>query len=223
MVAEAEYFDPFSEVNGRDIAALLNPRPVVIVGTCGRNEAQSLVAMGASTDPRVPDRAQDSSRKADAAQVAEVNFATVAWITPLSHDPAMIAFSLRRRSKTFELLQATRCCTISTLDASDPTNSELATYCGNVSGNTEDKAAQVAHKLITYTARKGNLLCAPLPNAALSWLACEVESIRPTGDHMLVCLRVHKAATQCGTDSKGRIAATRTLLCTQHDSFARII
>ena len=207
----------FVEVHGRNISALLNPRPVVLIGSY-KNRA---------------------------------NFATVAWVTPLSHDPPLVAFALRPASKTLQDVVDTGCFSVSTLDAS---LLDTARLCGSRSGHTFDKGEQVAHSLEPHmpyrkppaspTGRPADgraadpatglaegiadapCFKAPSPAAripfvegALSILDCEVESVRASGDHSLVIGYVCRALTRCAADEDGAVFATDTLLCTQHHHY----
>lgn len=99
-------------VSGRDIAALLNPRPLVLVGACASEEA---------------------------------DFATVAWAMPVSHNPAMFAFALRKASRTFSLIEESNACSISTFDAA---GARVLDYCGTHTGWKERKADAVDHVLM---------------------------------------------------------------------------
>ncbi|MEF9925177.1 MAG: flavin reductase family protein [Raoultibacter sp.] len=173
---------PLQEVSGRDVAALLNPRPVVLVGVYHKGQ---------------------------------VNFSTVAWITPTSHDPAMLAFAVRESSCTLSLLKKTRRCSINVLDAS---LALPALWCGTHCGHSEDKGAQVPHTLAPLPATARSL---PHVCGAPSVLDCQVNSLQQTGDHLLVVATVEHAYTRCTRDTRGRIAASDTLLCVQHDTFAQ--
>ncbi|MCL1799356.1 MAG: flavin reductase family protein [Eggerthellaceae bacterium] len=178
------------EVGGRDRAALLNPRPVVLVGSC-------------------KDRA---------------NFATVAWVTPVSHDPALVAFALRPASKTFQDIMDTGCFSINTLD---PALAGAAEFCGLHSGHATDKAAGVAHRLEPHHPLgeapgddETPAALVPFVEGALSVLDCEVESVRRTGDHSLVVGFVCRALTRCPRGDDGTVCATDTLLCVQRHRYA---
>lgn len=175
---------PYRQATGRDIAALLNPRPLVLVG---------------------------------AGDGDETCFATVAWVTPASHYPAMVAFALRARSRTMGIIRSERLFSLSTLDADDPSSTELATYCGTTSGHREDKGAHVPHRLVKP---EGVTAAVPIVENALSWLICETDDIRKTGDHLLVTAFVREARTRCPADSSGHVESLDALLCLQHDGFA---
>ena len=186
MDAPIEEQTPFAssltEVCGRDVAALLNPRPAALIG---------------------------------AYRHGRVNFTTVAWITPVSHDPAMLAFAVRERSYTLSLLKETRRCSINLLDAH---LAQTALWCGSHSGHAEDKGARLAHTLAPLPATPQTL---PHVCGALSVLDCQVNSMQKTGDHLLVVATIDHAYTRCPRDEQGRITAFDTLLCVQHDTFAQ--
>lgn len=185
------------EIAGRDISALLNPRPLALVG-----------ASHAGID----------------------NFATVAWITPVSHKPPMMVFALRQSSQTFKMIDITRCFSVCI-----PGKNLLETvvFCGNHTGATEDKMIPVSYRLFDLggerVSAQGNesrddkeiavARCVPVLSLARSFLICDVDTIQQTGDHMLVCARVRKAFSQCATDDKNRVCALDTLLVIQHDLF----
>ncbi len=185
------------EITGRDISALLNPRPLVLVG--------------ASYD-------------------GLENFATIAWVTPLSHNPPLVAFALRPTSHTFTMIEKARCCSI---NIPDKNLLDTVVYCGNHTGAHEDKRAQVAYRLFEVTHdTDGSSFDAPSQEQAVrsfrpvpvvssvqSFLICTVYALHEAGDHMLVCATVEKAFSRCAADDKNRICALDTLLVVQHDLF----
>ena len=181
----------FEPALGRDVAAILNPAPLTIIGAYDES----------------PSRA---------------GFATVLWAMPVSHDPAIVAFALRRASHTMGIIVETGCFSLSTLPA-DAEGARIVDACGKQTGHKTDKGMLVEHELIalcpaTECSETGKLL--PVPRHALSWELCEVESIQEAGDHLLVTGRVLRAASRATRDAKGRLAPTETLLCIQHDAYA---
>lgn len=210
--------EAFPAAEGRDIAAILDPAPITVIGS--RNEN------------------------------GRVGFATVLWVTPISHNPAMLAFALRAKSHTMGLIRETGYFSMSTFPA-DEESVRIIETCGNNSGHKLDKGAEVAHSLIKIGVAESNTGCEidaendeanaptcasaaqaksasdgtvtlPVPNHALAWELCEVESIQEAGDHLLVIGRVHKAASWGSRDEKGRLAPTETLLCIQHGAYAPV-
>lgn len=168
-------------VEGRDIAAIMDPRPLVIVG---------------AWDPTTQ----------------RVGFATIIWATPVSHEPALVAFALREGSHTMSIVRETGRFSLSTLPP-DAEGERIVDACGGSSGRTVDKGSLVPHAIHQDV---------PIPAHALSWEACEVESLTEAGDHLLVVGRVAEAASAAPRDSKGRLAPRATLLCIQHDDYASL-
>ena len=74
----------------------------------------------------------------------------------------------------------------------------------------------------TATAQLATGPLLPVPQHALAWELCEVESIQETGDHLLVIGRVLRAASRASRDEKKRLAPTETLLCIQHGAYAPV-
>lgn len=174
----------FTEATGRDVAAILDPCPVCIIGA-------RLVEVEAEIG-------------------ANIGFATIIWAMPISHSPAMVAFALRAKSHTMSLIQATGRFSLSTLPA-DEEGVRILEHCGYNTGHRIDKSEALEYELIDGL---------PVPSHALSWEICEVESIRETGDHLLVVGRVLQAASRGSRDDKGRLAPAETLLCIQHGAYA---
>lgn len=145
-------------------------------------------------------------------------FATVAWATPVSHTPPMVAFALRSKSHTFGLVNKTRRFTISVPDAQMDDAAETVKACGNKTGNTVDKSELVDWRLLPAAQSSAR---EPLPaiEGALTVFECRVDHLDPAGDHMLVIGYVDRAWSRAGSDDRGRIDATDALLCVQHDVF----
>ncbi len=85
---------------------------------------------------------------------AEICFATVAWATPVSHTPPMVAFALRAKSRTFQLARESGRFSISVPDArlADAVNA-----CGNKSGNTTCSPRRRSSSRARHTTRNGRL------------------------------------------------------------------
>ncbi len=150
-----------------------------------------------------------------------IGFATVAWATPVSHTPPMVAFALRSKSHTFGLVSKTRRFTISVPDAQMDDAAETVKACGNKTGNTVDKSELVDWRLLPAAQSSAR---EPLPaiEGALTVFECRVDHLDPAGDHMLVIGYVDRAWSRAGSDDRGRIDATDALLCVQHDLFASL-
>lgn len=170
----------FAEARGRDVAAILDPCPLTIIG------------------------ARDDDGR--------IGFATVIWAMPVSHNPAMVAFALRGKSHTMGIIRRTGRFSLTTLP-SDEESVRIVEHCGNNTGHRLDKSETVEYELIDGL---------PVPCHALSWELCEVESIRESGDHLLVVGYVTRAASQASRDEKDRLAPVETLLCIQHGAYAPV-
>ena len=151
----------------------------------------------------------------------EIGFATVAWATPVSHTPPMVAFALRTKSHTFGLVRATRRFTISVLDANLDDAVATVETCGSKTGNVIDKSALVDWRLLP-AAEKSAREPLPVLAGALTAFECRVDHLDPAGDHMLVIGYVDRAWSRAGSDERSRIDATDALLCVQHDLFATV-
>lgn len=222
-----ELIESTRPVTGRDIAALQDPRPVCIIGACGLREQplDAVATTAAATDADVTNAAEDA---------LECGFATVIWVTPVSHDPAMLVFALREKSRTMELLRASNACSVSLLPA-DASGIALTEICGGKSGHRVNKGELVPHAIVNMN---GELLtCAtdtpdgapcmgcqpvPVPTQAVSWATCQVTDVRPAGDHLLVTCDVISAHSAEARDEKGRIAPENTLLCVQHGAYGTV-
>ncbi len=180
-------------VEGRDVAALQDPRPVCLIGAC------------------------DEAGKA--------NFATVIWVTPVSHKPPMIAFALREKSHTMQLIRASGVFSIATLPATADAV-EAMEFCGGNTGRLVDKGAAVPHFTVPVEpasrddAAPETAPLVPVCDIATSWVTAAVDSIAPAGDHLLVVGTVREAHTGAPRDARGQLIPHDTLLCVQHGTYA---
>ena len=113
------------------------------------------------------------------------NGLTISWISQVSFDPPMVAFSMDKKHYSEELLRSTNTFAVNVL-AED--QKKLAGHFAKQAKAGEDKFAD----LKTSEAPSG---CKVLDDA-LAWLDCEVEAIHPTGDHFLVVGKVLDAAVK---------------------------
>ena len=184
----------FRFAEGRDIAALQGPRPLNIVG------AYHAVAEGS--------------------EETGVDFATCAWVMPVSHEPAMVAVSLKPSSHTLQSIKETGHFSLSILPASEEAL-QVAQTCGNNTGAQVDKGTLVDYGFVAIDQSDEASASLPVISLATSWETCAVESITEAGDHILVVGKVINASTGCDIDKQGRVFPNDTLLCVQHDKFAK--
>lgn len=168
-------------IQGRQISALLNPRPAVLVTCCDEQD--------------VP------------------NVLTIAWHTPLSHDPPLVGISIDRRHYSYELITKGGEFVLNVVSQDFQPAIEL---CGNRSGRDFDKIAAAGLDL-----QPANHVRPPLIQGALAHIECVVENHVLTGDHVFFIGRVlyAEADSGCFTDAwvpdQGEV-----LLCVQRDRFA---
>ncbi|WP_165054406.1 MULTISPECIES: flavin reductase family protein [unclassified Adlercreutzia] len=215
----------FELVDGRDVAALQDPRPAVLVGA--RSDA------------------------------GEICFATVIWVTPVSHNPAMVAFALRAKSHTMGIIRATGRFSLAVPPA-DAEGVRLVEFCGGNTGRLVDKGAAVAHALVSASpaapsddggnaeggkaetdtaaaARStfapaapgeaaaedtGRTDLVPVPLHSYSWEVGVIESIQEAGDHLLAVGTITRAGTRAPRDERGQLTPYDSLLCVQHGAYA---
>jgi len=168
-------------IQGREIAALLNPRPVVLVTCC------------------------------DAA--CTPNVLTVAWHTPLSHDPPLVGISIDTRRYSHGLIQKRGEFVLNIVSQTFQPAIEL---CGNHSGRDLDKIVAAG-----LTLQPANHIHPPLIAGALAHLECVVENHIRTGDHTFFIGRVLYAEAQAGcfTDCWDPQCGD-VLLCLKRDRFS---
>lgn len=205
----------WSQVDGRDIAALLDPRPTIIVGSVGRRDS--------------------------------VGLATIIWATPISHNPAMVAFALRERSHTMGCIKMNGAFTLNVLPATEE-GIYLCEQCGTRTGHRFNKITVVDHRIIEVEYDKTETIEVEVPkqglfgkatveeaertthhvsklpvvDAATSWLACSVERIEEAGDHLLVIGNVLEAHTCAVRNKKGELIPQDVLQCVQHGCYGGI-
>lgn len=152
----------------------------------------------------------------------EVCFATVIWVTPVSHNPAKLAFALRAKSHTMSLIRESGAFSCATLPATAEAV-ELTEFCGGNTGRMVNKGERVAHTLVKVSAGMPNAADThvPIPHLAYSWEACTVDSIQETGDHLLVIGSVQEAHINAPRDRRGQLLPVDTLLCVQHGAYAQ--
>lgn len=178
-----------------------------------------------------------------------IGFATVIWITPISHSPAMVAFALREKSYTMGIIRETGLFSISVPPA-DEQGVLLIEFCGKNTGHATAKGALVEHRLMSAApadgandAQLGADVAAqdpafnpgtaasntkaspedalvPVPAHCYSWEVGTVSSIQQAGDHLLVIGTITHAETRAPRDERGQLVPAGSLLCVQHGHYA---
>lgn len=109
------------------------------------------------------------------------NGLTVGWMTQVSFEPPMVALAVDRVHYSEEFLRSTRSFVLNILPES---GKRLATHFAREAFAGQDKLEAVASR----PAGSG----AAVLEDALAYLDCEVVSMHPAGDHVLVIGRVEE-------------------------------
>ena len=108
----------------------------------------------------------------------KTNIITLAWKTPLSHQPPLVGVSIAGSHFSSELIEKSEEFVVNIPDLGIL---KKAVYCGSVSGRDVDKFKQTK-----LTALKGNRLSkTPLIAECIGNLECRLRDIREFGDHKL--------------------------------------
>jgi flavin reductase (DIM6/NTAB) family NADH-FMN oxidoreductase RutF len=170
------------DVKGRDIAALLNPRPVVLITCCDR--------------------------------AGMPNVLSVAWTTPVSHEPPIIAVSIAPNRYSHSLMLSTN---EFVLNVVGQEFIDAVETCGNCSGASTDKFAKAG-------LRTQKALCVRPPRitGALGYLECRIAERLTVGDHSLFLARVlHAEALEKAFSGVWDAESGNVLLCRRRDQFGR--
>jgi flavin reductase (DIM6/NTAB) family NADH-FMN oxidoreductase RutF len=168
-------------IQGREISALLNPRPVALVTCC------------------------DASGKANAL--------TVAWLTPLSHNPPLLGISIDRRHYSHQLIAEGGEFAINVVGEGFR---EAVEVCGNCSGRDTDKITKARLELTP-----AQRIRPPLIAGALAHLECVVKEQVRAGDHTFFIGEIVYAEAQAEAFSdQWEAPSGDVLLCLQRDRFS---
>ncbi len=175
-----DHCDQMKMIRGREIAALLNPRPVILLTCCDEQ--------------------------------GKPNIITVAWQTPLSHDPPLLGVSIDHRRYSHTLISHTGEFVVNVVSREFQ---PAIILCGNQSGAQVDKfQAAGLTALPAYHVRP------PLIAGALAHLECTVINQLSTGDHTFFVGRVLYAEVQENCFDEGWAQQYGdVLLCLQRDQF----
>jgi len=137
------------------------------------------------------------------------NALTIAWITPTSYDPPMVALSIRPERYSYGLIKESGefVVNIPTVDLL-----KQVTTCGTISGRDIEKLKQA--NLTPLPARK---VKPPILKECIAYLECKVVKEMETGDHILVVGSVVSAYAKqkAFLDKRYRIESIPLLLTLQ--------
>jgi flavin reductase (DIM6/NTAB) family NADH-FMN oxidoreductase RutF len=105
------------------------------------------------------------------------NVMTVAWESPVSHEPPLIMISIKQSRYSYLLIEKSREFGI---NISSENLLKEVHFCGTNSGRDMDKFEKAS--LTKIPAKK---IKAPLIDECIGWIECRVIKSIPTGDHIL--------------------------------------
>jgi len=106
------------------------------------------------------------------------NALAIAWIMPVSLNPPMRVFSIRKERYSYKLLEQAAEFVVNIVGF-DLARQVL--YCGRKSGKDVDKFKETG-----LTAGKAKRVGAPIINECVAHVECRVKEMIPRGDHVLV-------------------------------------
>jgi flavin reductase (DIM6/NTAB) family NADH-FMN oxidoreductase RutF len=136
--------------------------------------------------------------------------ATIAWVMSISHEPSMLAVSIRPKGRTARAMASSGCFVV---NVPAKGAGRAAAICGKKQG-VADRFAEAQ-----ITAVPAKKVAAPRVAEAVSWLECELQEHRPTGDHELFIARVVLAETRGTLDEHGKLEPVAPLVMGQRGCF----
>ena len=119
------------------------------------------------------------------------NAIAIAWLTPVSINPPLLAIAVHPRRHSYRLLQENPAFVVNVMAYGQAPE---VLYCGRCSGRDVDKFGEA-----DLTAVSATSISAPAIEEALAHVECEVEAEHPTGDHVIVVGRVVAVSASEGT------------------------
>jgi flavin reductase (DIM6/NTAB) family NADH-FMN oxidoreductase RutF len=106
------------------------------------------------------------------------NVLAIAWVMPVSTNPPMLIFAIRRERYSYKLLEETKefIVNIAEFDLAGP-----VLFCGRKSGKNVEK-----FKATGLTAGKAKKVGVPIVSECVAHIECRVAETIPKGDHVLV-------------------------------------
>ncbi len=118
------------------------------------------------------------------------NIITLAWQTPVSHKPKLVAICIYKKHFSHMLIMKSKEFAINVPSRS---HIDAVHYCGSVSGRKIDKFNKTG-----FTELKAKYLRTPLINECIAHLECRVKGVYSAGDHSIFLGEVLRAAADEG-------------------------
>lgn len=130
-----------------------------------------------------------------AGEDGQPNAIAIAWLTPVSIDPPLLAFAIRRGRYSYQLLQENPVFVVNVM-AYEQAPEVL--FCGRCSGREVDKFAESSLRAVDARA-----VDAPAIEQALAHVECDVEAEHEAGDHIIVVGLVRAVSAAEGVLANG--------------------
>ncbi len=124
------------------------------------------------------------------------NSIAIAWLTPASINPPLLAFAIRTQRYSYEILEENPAFVVNVMAYEQAVE---VFFCGRCSGRDVDKFATA-----NLTPVPAQVVNAPAIAEALAHVECEIEAEYPAGDHVLVIGRVLAVSAREGVLTDGR-------------------
>lgn len=113
------------------------------------------------------------------------NIVTLAWQTPVSHEPKLVSICVHKKHFSYELIEKSKEFVINV-----PNKSLIKEvhFCGTVSGRKVDKFKETGLKELP-----AKFVKAPLIKECIGHLECKVINVYPGGDHSIFLAQVLRA------------------------------
>jgi flavin reductase (DIM6/NTAB) family NADH-FMN oxidoreductase RutF len=125
-----------------------------------------------------------------AGEEAGPNAIAIAWLMPVSGSPPLVAFAVRSRRHSYQLLQESAAFVVNVMSYDQAPE---VLFCGRCSGRDVDKFAES-----DLTAVPARSVDAPAIVEARAHIECEVEAEHAAGDHVIVVGRVRAVSADEG-------------------------
>ena len=211
-----ELLPGWQEATGRDVAALLDPRPTLIVASAGtrknRGFATILWATPISHDPAMLVIAlRDRSHTMGCIKDSGCFSLNVMPATQQALDLAQLCGTRSGRSVNKVPLVKHHMTTVS----------YEVTKTHEVMVKKAGLFRKARYEQVTETQECVREV--PLVDLASSWLICAVDHIEETGDHLLVVAKVVSAQTTAKRNDQGQLEPFDVLQCVQHGCFGKVV
>lgn len=206
---------PWEPATGRDIAALQDPRPTIVIGARGMTKDIGFATVIWATP---------ISHKPPMVAIA---------LRETSHTMKCLSstdcFSINILPATDEAIELAQFCGTRTGLKIRKAPLVDHRFVPVVFDKTYTKKVEAAKKSLFRAAKVEEVsevrhveTTVPVVNMASSWMTCSVERIEQTGDHMLIIANVLEAFTNASRNDAGHLEPVDVLQCIQHGIYGQV-